>query len=78
MADAVPPDASGAFQSLFQTPQRKRFRRVQIAHAVLVMDRERLVRFARQPRRAPVGVKETPPVGGGLFESTLASKADSQ
>ena len=44
-----------------ETPQRKRFRRGQIAHAVLVMDGERLGRFAHDRRRTAAHLEQLPP-----------------
>jgi hypothetical protein len=38
--------------SISQALQRKRPRRIEIAHAMLVMDGQRLVRFAGKERRA--------------------------
>src|SRR5712692_9568794 len=44
-----------------QTPQRKRFRRLEIAIAVLVMDGERLGRLAHHARGAARRVDQTSP-----------------
>ena len=53
---------------LLQTAQRKRFRRREVAGAMLVMDRERLDRLADDRPRA-VGRLEQPfPAARGLFE----------
>ena len=44
--------------------QRKHLRRGEIADAMLVMDGERLVGFARRARRARRDLEQTPPAGG--------------
>jgi len=50
-----------------QTSQRKRLRTDQIAHAVLVMNRERLVGLAGERGRACRRFEQLPPTPGGLL-----------
>jgi hypothetical protein len=54
--------------------QRKHLRRGEIAHAMLVMDGERLVGLARRGRRARGHVQQPPPAGRRIVELTRATQ----
>src|SRR5438094_4396125 len=60
----------------FQTPQRKRFRRRQIADAMLVMNRERLGRLARGGGRTFGHVEHLPPASRRVVVLARAPKHD--
>ena len=63
MPDGVLP---ARVRAVFQTAQREVLRRREIAHAMLVMDRERGGRFARDRRGHAADLEDLPPAGGRL------------
>jgi hypothetical protein len=65
-------------RSRFQTLQRKPLRRLEIAHAVLVMNRERFGRLAAHVRRTSRHVEQIAPAVGRFAEATAATRQDRQ
>ena len=59
-----------------QAQQRKRFRRAEIAHAMLVVDRERFARLAGERRRTAAHIDDLLPAPGGFVVLTRTPRCD--
>ena len=71
MPDGVLP---ALVRAVFQAAQGEVLRRREIAHAMLMMDRERGARFTSDVARARPDVEDLPPAAGRLVVRTRAAE----
>jgi hypothetical protein len=78
MMQGARPRHGRVLRGRIETVERERLRRSQIPHAVFVVNRERLIRFAGDDRRAPSDVEQLLPASSGFVELTNAAPSEGQ